>query len=204
MGRPREHGTAIAGALLDVAERIAEADGVDALSLRRIADEAGTTTRAVYSLYGSKEGLIAALGMRAFRMLGAGIDARPETSDPRADLAEAGVSVFRRFALGHPALFEIAFQRRDEHRRAADTFRPSASTALASLESRITRLEPSGDLGGRTVPEAALQFHSLCEGLAAVELRTGLPDAVGERMWRQALSAFVAGLHEPVGAGIET
>jgi AcrR family transcriptional regulator len=105
VGRPRRHAERTARALLDAAERIVESEGLKALSVRRVADEAGTTTRAVYSLFGSKQGLVIALGKRAFELLGTAIAALPTTPDPAADLVEAGVAVFRRFAVEHPSLF---------------------------------------------------------------------------------------------------
>src|SRR6478752_6240769 len=98
MGRPRRHDAATAEALLDAAERIVAADGPDALSMRRVAEEAGTTTRAVYSLFESKEGLLVALGNRAFEMLGSWINAYPRTDDPAADVVNAIVDNFRRWA----------------------------------------------------------------------------------------------------------
>ena len=71
MGRKRVHTEATAAALLDAAETIAQQQGVDALTVRRVADEAGTTTRAVYSTLGSKDLMLAQLGVRAFYHLGA-------------------------------------------------------------------------------------------------------------------------------------
>ena len=68
MGRPREHDEHTAEALLTAAEPIIEARGLGALSLRELAEEAGTTTRVVYSLFGSKEGLLSGLGARAFEL----------------------------------------------------------------------------------------------------------------------------------------
>ena len=70
MGRPREHDERTAAALLDAAEQLIAERGVDALSLREIAREAGTTTRAVYSLFGSKEQLLGALGVPCIRVPG--------------------------------------------------------------------------------------------------------------------------------------
>ena len=70
MGRPREHNEATATALLEAAERTVQAAGLEALSVRGVADDVGTTTRAVYTLFGSKDGLLVALGTRAFAMLG--------------------------------------------------------------------------------------------------------------------------------------
>src|SRR6266511_3423262 len=110
MGRPREHDQRTAAALLDAAEAIVEAEGMQALSIRRVAEEVRTTTRAVYTLFDSKDRLLVALGARAFEVLGEKVEALPRTRDPTADLIEAGARVFRRFALDHPALFRIGVQ----------------------------------------------------------------------------------------------
>src|SRR5215216_4530729 len=132
MGRPKEHNEHTAAALLDAAERIAEHDGLDALSVRRIATEVGTTTRAVYSLFGAKEGLVAALGARAFDLLGASVAALPPTGDPAADLVRAGLA-FRRFAREHPALYRIGVQRIEVPPASGRAFKGAADRALAVL-----------------------------------------------------------------------
>jgi len=200
MGRPREHDDRTARALLDAAERIVERDGVAGLSLRGVAGDAGTTTRAVYSLFGSKDGLIAALGARAFELLREGLDELPVTSDPQHDLVEAAL-MFRRFALGHPILFSLGIQRalgEPEHWRA---FLPVAMSTLDVLESRFERLADDGLLGERATRDAAWEFHALCEGLASVELR-GLPPGVDfERLWRDGIYALVVGLATARTAG---
>src|SRR5439155_11943550 len=41
-------------ALLDAAEELVQHSGVEARSVRAVADHVGTTTRAVYTVYGSK------------------------------------------------------------------------------------------------------------------------------------------------------
>src|SRR5664279_4798582 len=94
MGRPKTHTDLEAVALLDAAEALVDEGGLRALSVRAVADRSGTTTRAVYSLFGSKAGLVAALGARMFELLGAGVDAVPQTDRPADDLVEAGVGVF--------------------------------------------------------------------------------------------------------------
>ena len=193
MGRPRTHLERTAAELLDAAERLIEAEGVGALSVRRVAEAAGTTTRAVYSLYGSRDGLVAALGQRAFELLGEGVADLPDTADPAADLVEAGVSVFRRFSVEHPSLFRVAVQRTLPGPGYATGFGAEAGRALAQLEAKVGRLEEAGLLVGRTVRQATSAFHALCEGLAALELRGLLPAGHEEAAWRDALGALVAG-----------
>lgn len=196
MKRPKEHNDRTAAALLDAAERIVERDGIEALSLRRLAQEAGTTTRAVYSLFGSKDGLLVALGTRAFEILGVEVRSPPATDDPAADLVHAGVAVFRAFAIGHPVLFRIGVQRIGTPTEVWSRVRPTASDAWGELHTRVERLRESGGLGGTSVDDATIQFRALCEGLAAVELG-GVLASTGtepELIWREALAALFAGL----------
>jgi AcrR family transcriptional regulator len=203
MGRPKVHDEETAEALLDAAERMIEADGPDGLSLRRIAEQTQTTTRAVYSLFGSKDGLVAALAYRAFVILGAGIRALPASGDPAADLVEAGVVVFRRFAVDHPSLFNLAFRHRDATpSQAWPDLRPAQQAALAGLHQRIARLGEAGGLADYALSRATIEFHALCEGLAALELRGLLPAGEEEPIWRHALTALVSGLshHAPARA----
>jgi AcrR family transcriptional regulator len=193
MGRPRLHNEQTGTALLDAAERIIDRDGVRSLSVRRLAEEVGTTTRAVYAVFGSKEALIVALGRRAFDWLATAIDAMPETIDPVADLAEAGVRVFRRLVTEHPALFKIGVQNTDVPPALAEGFRAAADSAMVTLHAKVERLRDAGLLDGRSVSDAACEFHALCEGLAALELRGVLRGRGEERIWRDALTALVAG-----------
>ena len=145
------------------------------------------------ALFGSKDGLVVALGTRAFTMLGAAIAELPTTADPAADLIEAGVAVFRRFAIGHPSLFSIGVQQTVGPPELASDFAQAATQAFAGLETRVARVKDAGLLGSRSVRDAACEFHALCEGLAAVELRGLMTPGQEVRIWRDALTALVTG-----------
>ncbi len=194
MGRRREHDEHTAAALLDAAERTIAEEGVDALSLREVASDAGTTTRAIYSLFGSKDGLLGALGVRAFNVLQRELEALPATDQPLNDLVEAAL-IFRRFALEHPALFSIAFHRADP--AISPRFRAARMDALAALQMRFEPLADADLLGGRSVAEAAMQFHALCEGAAWLELRGNPLTSDPERFWRNAFHALITGFAAP-------
>jgi AcrR family transcriptional regulator len=188
MGRPREHDERTAAALLAAAERAVNDGGIDALSVRGVAADVGTTTRAVYSLYGSKDGLVAALAARPFELLREGLESVPVTDDPAADLVEAAL-MYRRFSNAHPSLWALGIQYVPE----SGTVNVVAWESLNLLKERVRRLADAGRLNGRTADQATLQFHALCEGMAAVELRemSGVSD--WEAMWRQAFEALVGG-----------
>lgn len=193
MGRPRIHDENTAAALLAVAERLLQARGTAALSVREVADGAATSAQAVYTLFGSKEGLLGALGAHAMELLRAGEDAIPTTDNPRQDLVE-GALMFRRFALDHPALFEVAFSRRDP--AIALRFQSATDDALTGIYRRFEPLASAGLLGGRTMQEAVMAYSCLCEGMAALELRATQYPPDPEHVWRQAVQALLIGYAE--------
>jgi AcrR family transcriptional regulator len=187
------HDEATATALLDAAEQIVETEGFAALTVRRVAEKTGTTTRAVYTSLGSKQALIGGLGVRAFDMLAASVEQLPSAGDPAADLVAAGTFGFRPFALNHPALFRIGIQQTSVPAESAEAIVSAAERALPALHRRIARLRDAGRLGARTVAAAAWEFHAACEGLAALELRCTFSADDSQRLWEDTLGALVAG-----------
>ena len=198
MGRPREHDERTRAALREAAERLVASGGPGALSVRAVAEEAGTTTRAVYSVFGSKEGLLVdALAQGAFEHLVTEIDALEETDDPSADLIAVGIPVFRQFVVEHPALYRIAFQRVVPGLDAGPELTEIRTRAWHQLLAKVERLEAAGLLVGKSVPEAAVEFIAMMEGLANAELRGAvlrlLPEGSEEQAWRSALTTLVRG-----------
>ena len=198
MGRPKEHDERTRAALRAATERLITQGGVAAFSVRAVADQAGTTTRAVYSLFGSKDGLLVdAMAQGAFEYLTEGIDALTETADPVADLIAVGVPVFRRLVREHPALYRIAFQRIVPGFRAGPEVTAARQQAWGRLTAKIQRLKDAGLLDHRPVGEAALEFNAMLEGLANAELRgralSLLPEGGEEQAWRDALTTVIRG-----------
>ena len=198
MGRPREHDERTRAALLAAAEQIVADGGPAGLSVRAVADAAGTTTRAVYSLFGSKEGLLVeSLARGAFEFLFTEIEKLDETDDPVADLIDIGVHVFRRLVREHPALYRIAFQRIVPGLDAGPELVATRQKAWNQLVAKVERLERAGLLGGTPAPDAAVAFNAMMEGLANAELRGAvlrlLPEGNEEQAWRSALATVVRG-----------
>jgi AcrR family transcriptional regulator len=198
MGRPRLHDEQTERELLAAAERLLAAGGLEALSVRALAEAAGSTTRAVYTVFGGKDGLMRALFREAFRALESDLQALALTDDPAADLVAAGVLGFRGWARAHPELFRLAFEGAIP-RPADGPIEETGVQAFSRLRERVRRCIDAGLIAEGRELEVALSFHAMCEGLAVFEGRGRFPLLRGQdpvSMWRSALTALVAGYRE--------
>ncbi len=188
-------------ALRAAAERLLGQGGPAAFSVRAVADEAGTTTRAVYSLFGSKEALLVdALAQSAFEFLFTEMEALPVTDDPVSDLLDVG-RVFRRLVIEHPAWYRIAFQRVVPGLDPGPELTVAHERAWAQLRAKVQRVADADLLGDKPVNDARVEFNAMLEGLANAELRgtvfPNLPAGREDESWRAALSTVVGGFALP-------
>lgn len=199
IGRPREHDEQTRVALLAAAERLIAQGGPDALSVRAVAKETETTTRAVYSVFGSMDALVAALAQTAFELLYRGVEDIPE-ADPVDDLVTIGLEVFRRFVREHPALYRIAFQR-VIGLQPQPGLAQAREKAFVQLQARVGRLKDAGLPDGTSVRHATVQLIAMFEGLANAELRGDvlrtIPPGEEEHAWQDGVTTLVHGMTHP-------
>lgn len=191
-------------ALLDAGERILGAGNPDALSARRLAAEVGGTTRAVYGLFGSMERFLQELCGRAYAILVAEVAAVEDTSSPLEDLVRTGLA-FRTFAVGHPHLYRLAFERVTPALSANASVAEGATQTYIQMMRRMSRLGEEAGLDRRRTALAGVQFYALVVGLANAELQSQPPPvgssfwplrqpSGGTSFWTPALRAFLTGL----------
>ena len=205
MGRPREHDAATAVALLDAAEELLAASGPGAVTVRAVAEARGTTTRAVYSLFGGKAGLLEQLAGRGYDVLTELVDSLSESDDPAADLVAAGVHGFRVFASERPHLFRLTFEHVTAETVQDSVGRRRAGASYVALVRWVARAQAGGVVDDRPEAAVAFEFHATCVGLAITALSRPLPpDGPGfwpdlqpwsdEDLWHAALTALVRGM----------
>ncbi len=179
MGRKRVYDEALRVRLLDRAGEIVSAHGVRALSLRGLAGDLGTTTAAVYALFGGKPALLAALYGEAFARFGTHLGAVAPTDDPLADVLALG-RAYRASALADPHYYRVMFG--GELR--ADDLPPEVGAAAAEtftpLVEAIARGVDSGVFASVEPALAATALWANVHGLVSLELGKFLPPQAGD------------------------
>ena len=87
---------------------ILERDGLQALSVRKLAAEVGTSTMVVYTHFGSMNGVVDALASEIFAHFGEALAGVPITDDPVADFISMGLA-YHRFAMANPHRYQLMF-----------------------------------------------------------------------------------------------
>ena len=194
MGRPKEHDDGTRLQLLDAAEQLLAREGPEGLTVRAVADAIGVTTRAVYSTFGGKEGLIRGLYLRGFEMLGSITRALPRSGDPEEDLREGSLAAYRTFAIEHPQLYRVMFETLFPEFEPTIEDSIEALDALASLRELITRCADGGSWPESDVDVLTLALWSALHGLVSLEHagQLGPPDDA-LAIWRLQCAALVDG-----------
>jgi AcrR family transcriptional regulator len=194
MGRPKEHDEATRERLLQAAEDLWATHGWEALTVRRIAEEAGTSTRALYALFDSKQGLEQALHQVMFTRLRDLLQARERSDDPRRDIAIQALA-YRQWAVERPERYALAMHRflGQRSRPRSDEGLAVSREALDELRQAVRRCHDAGLLlGGRDPEDVVTHLRATVHGLAEFE-NLGLLGPDPEAQWIAAVSAQLDG-----------
>jgi AcrR family transcriptional regulator len=170
-GAPRRRTPAVdvEKAILGAAHRLLEGAGVDALTVRRVATEAGVAPMGLYHRFGGKDGLLEALFVDGNDALATYLRNVP-IGDAVSEL-RAGCQQYRSFALDHPALYSLMFD------NSVPGFEPSAGARTACLRSfgvlidSVQRCQVAGKIRVGDATELAQQIWTACHGAVSLELR---------------------------------
>jgi AcrR family transcriptional regulator len=108
--RTRTPSVGMEAALVEAASGLLEREGPDALSVRRIAADAGVAPMGVYNHFHSKAGIVDALFVEGFKRLGEAMITLGDVEDPLEALIEGGRR-YRALALAHPMAYQVMFLR---------------------------------------------------------------------------------------------
>ena len=171
-----------------------ERNGPAAVTARRIAADAESSTAAVYELFGDKHGVIRSLFLDGFHRLAQLLHELSSVGDGRGDLI-ASLDTTRAFAVESPALFEVMYQRPFIEFQPGPSDLEAAQSIYVHVVGRVATWIGAPKRAARTI-DAAHALVALNRGLVADEIAGVLgntPASIGRRR-RVAINALLDGL----------
>jgi AcrR family transcriptional regulator len=141
----RYHHGALHEALLKAAEKVLERDGLQGLTLRAVAREAGVSHAAPTHHFGDLTGLVSELAAIGFRKFNAAMAAADSSGPSPLDKAMAKAKAYVAYARAHPGMYGLMFRterldmtRPSLHEAAHAAFAGLAGSIGASRHEQIT------------------------------------------------------------------
>lgn len=190
--RSRYHHGALRDALVDAGEALARAEGLEGVTVRRIAAACGVSAAAVYRHFPSGDHLMAAVAQRSREIMARDMFSRLDAAagkPPIDRLREVGESYIA-FALAEPRLFSLVSMP-----MTTPPDRPDDPNAADLVRDIVLELEPPGAVDEQRVASRMMLAQASAHGLAVI-LRDFVPDP-------QARAMLTAGVLDRVGVGLE-
>ena len=108
--RTSYHHGALREALMDACLRLIETEGIGAVSLRRVAREAGVSPGAPYHHFPDRAALLAAVSVRGFELLAQGMSAARTAADGPVAALTGMAHAYIGFATTRPGYFRLMFR----------------------------------------------------------------------------------------------
>ena len=193
---PTSEGGDVRRRLLEAAALLLAEDGPDALTARRLASAAQTSTMAVYTHFGGMPALVKEIVAEGFTRLDAHQAAVPHTDDPVADLHDLALA-YRQNALENPHLYAVMFGATSlKGFQLTDDDMEIGLSSFAILVGFVARAIESGQLRRDDPARVAAQVWTALHGYVMLEL-AGLhlpPDNPVEDVLKPLLTTLFNGL----------
>jgi AcrR family transcriptional regulator len=167
--------------------------GAHPLTARTVAAAAGTSTAALYELFGDKAGVIKAVFYEGFRLCAMQAEALPLTGDSHRDVI-ALLQAKRTFSKTNPMLWQVMFgQPFPEFRPTVDDYKATKDFYVILLAQVDRLLADSGGSADRV--DVARVLMGVNRGLIASELDgiLGSDKKASDRRWNLAVRALLDG-----------
>jgi AcrR family transcriptional regulator len=204
---PAAHPDALRERLVDAGLELLDRHGPAELTVRRIAEAAGTSTMGVYTKFGGRTGVLEAIYRRGFELLRAALGAVPADGDAVRHVLDLALA-YRRFAIANPALYAFMFEQPVPDFDPDPTLRVEVlNTTFGLLVTAVRRASAQGALAGGDPVHTSVLVWCLAHGMVTLELTRaaggpqpgGFPAGpeAGERLLLDGVRAALLGQREP-------
>ena len=136
--------------IVTTARRIAEAEGWDAVTTRRLSAEIEYSQPVLYKHFSNMEAIAQSVAVEGFQELAESLsDARGGAAEPEHALRRIA-HAYIDFALANPAVYDAMFTRATTLHFAASDTPPELSAAFAELRDAVTAVADTADAGTAT------------------------------------------------------
>ena len=170
--------------IIAAARVIAERDGWDAVTVRRLADEIEYSQPVLYSHFQSRDAIVGAVAVEGFRELAAALRAAASGSAGRRNALENVATAYLDFAFRHPALYEAMFVLPTGLRFAEADTKPELRAGFDSLAAVVAPF-------CATVEVATETFWAALHGLTELERSGRIRPIVRAERVRLIVRAFL-------------
>lgn len=183
--------------ILEAALRLLTDEGHGALTVRRVAHEAGCSTIGVYTWFGGKDGLVDAIWTQGFGSFAAALRRAKPVDSPLGRL-KAQALAYRRWALRHPRHYRVMFLNAVVDHVPSDAAIEVSLAAFTSLQEAVREASDRGELNTDDLDAVALAMWGMAHGLVSIELADAAPPRadtkkLADRAYAVAMASMVRG-----------
>lgn len=168
--RASYHHGALREALLSASLQLIEAEGIGAVSLRRVAREAGVSPGAPYHHFPDRASLLAALSAQGYQLLAGELAAARDAASTPVQALTSLLRAYVTFAQRHPAYFRIMFRPELSEPQKHPDAKAAEEAAEAILDETVADCVRAGVIPAHQADALALAAWSLGHGLASLWL----------------------------------
>ncbi|MBF6170702.1 TetR/AcrR family transcriptional regulator [Nocardia blacklockiae] len=168
--KDRYHHGALREELLRACLQLIATEGLAAVSLRRVAREAGVSPGAPYHHFADRAALLAALSAQGFEALTARLTAARDSAASPVDSLTALADAYVRFAEEQPAYFRLMFRPELVQPEKSPEARAAGDAAFTVLAEAIAEIVRDGALPAAEADAVAVAVWSMAHGLASLSL----------------------------------
>ena len=179
---------------MDAAARIADAEGLEAVTVARVASELGIKAPSLYNHVAGRDDLISALGVRALQALTEALT-QASVGRSRDDALQGIAAAYRAYVLEHPGLYSATIRAPE----ADDRERQEAAEKVLAV---VYAVLAGYGLEGDDAVHAARAVRSGLHGFASIEAAGGFGiPADRDESFRRMVAALAAGLEPSPRSG---
>ena len=179
MPRKNYHHGDLKNALIKAGVEILSKEGIEGLSLRKVAQKAGVSHSAPYSHFPDKQSLIAAISTEGFHQLYSELDAAilANPKSPKKQLQQ-GARAYVQFALNNTDTFKIMFSGVLEKEKDYPAFVEISSKTFERVVDVVRACQAAGVLHDTSAEMMAVAVWGQLHGIISLSLEGQIPHTV--------------------------